>query len=140
MTTSTRIASLEADSINAANGATIAPCAAEDAFFRCVDRLEELIEGETLTLRSCAPVDFDSLNLRKTHALLEFTRVARAMPPSISAEAEQRLKVMRAKLTANADILERHLQAMLEITGVIVDSIRSEDSDGTYSVRLTRQR
>jgi hypothetical protein len=114
--------------------------AAEIAFIRCIERLEELLDGETETLKCCVSVDFEALNLRKTHALLEFTRVARAMPTRISSLAEERLSRLRKKLATNAEILEQHVQAMLEITGIVVESIQSEDSDGTYSVRRSSRK
>lgn len=111
-----------------------APLVIDVAFIRCIARLEELIDSETETLRSCAPLDFESLNLRKTHALLEFTRVAREMPEKVSSIAERRLTRLRGKLAENAELLDQRLQAMLEITDVIVASIRHEESDGTYSI------
>lgn len=110
-----------------------APPSMDIAFARCVERLEELIETETRILTSRARIDFEALNLRKTHALLEFTRVARNTPPQSSPEARERLSRLAHQLAGNAEILEQHLQAMQEITNLIVDSIRNDDSDGTYS-------
>jgi len=103
------------------------------AFVRCVERLEELIDSETRILKSCSRIDFEALNLRKTHALLEFMRVTRNMPPQTSSIAQLRLADLVKRLGANKDVLEQHLHAMQEITALIVDSIRKDESDGTYS-------
>jgi len=113
---------------------------ADLAFIRCVERLEELIDAETGILKSCERLDFESFNLRKTHALLEFTRVARNLPSRASAQARRRLGELVEKLAANTEALEQHLQAMQEITGLIVESIRRDESDGTYSMRGAARR
>lgn len=105
----------------------------EIAFIRCIDRLEETIETETRVLKSCARIDFEALNMRKTHALLEFTRVARNMPARPSEITRQRLAGLVQKLAANTEILEQHLLAMQEITDLIVTCVRNDHSDGTYS-------
>ncbi len=106
---------------------------ADAAFIRCVERLQELIGDETSTLRAGAHIDLDTLNLRKTHALLEFARMARNRPQRGGAEVEDRLLRLRELLAANARVLEQHLQAMTEITNILVESIRKDVSDGTYS-------
>lgn len=109
------------------------------AFDRCLDRLEELISTETHMLRSGAHVDFDALNQRKTHALLEFTRVARALAPG-APPSRRRLAALRNALGANTEALDQHLRAMREITRLIVDTIRNDDSDGTYTMKGTARR
>lgn len=116
------------------------PSLAEIAFIRCVERLEDLIDAETQVLRSCARIDFEALNLRKTHALLEFTRVARNLPPRASGLAQQRLNRLVEKLGSNTEALQLHLHAMQEITCLIVESIRSDESDGTYSRKAAPRR
>jgi hypothetical protein len=105
----------------------------ETAFIRCIERLEEMIEAETRILKSCARVDFEALNLRKTHALLEFTRVARNAPPQASELSSRKLARLRERLAVNTEALEQHLLAMQEIASLVVACIRNDDSDGTYS-------
>lgn len=109
------------------------------AFDRCLERLEELISTETHMLRSGARVDFDALNQRKTHALLEFTRVARALKPG-APPSQGRLAALRDALGANTEALDLHLSAMREITRLIVETIRSDDSDGTYTMKGATRR
>lgn len=113
---------------------TASPQAISDAaFVRCIERLEEMIDAETRILKSCARVDFEALNLRKTHALLEFTRVAKNSPPHATEAASRNLSRLRQRLAANTEALEQHLLAMQEIANLVVACIRNDDSDGTYS-------
>jgi hypothetical protein len=109
--------------------------AAELAFARCVERLEQLIDRETDALKARAPIDFEDLNLRKTRALWEFSKMSQAMPARKSATIANRLGGLREKLSVNAALLDLHLRAMVEISGIMIRSIRMEESDGPYSGR-----
>lgn len=107
----------------------------ELAFLRCIARMEWLIDAETNALKEARAIDFDDLNARKTHALLEFSRMARAAPDRVNPEVAQRLKSLQAKLSENAQTLAHNLQALSEISRILISSIAAEDSDGTYSGR-----
>lgn len=107
----------------------------QDALTRCIDRLREIIEAETRILKQGGHVDFDALNQRKTHALLEFLQVSRTAPPQSASLVAERVQSLRRLLSENAQLLERRLQATQEITDLIVHHIRESESDGTYSVR-----
>ncbi len=110
----------------------------EDAFGRCIGRLKEIIEAETEVLKEGKGVDFDVLNQRKTHALLEFMQVYRTTAPMGARHAADRIKDLQRLLAENAQLLERRLQATQEITDLVVRHIRESDSDGTYSIRSPR--
>jgi hypothetical protein len=112
----------------------------EKAFARCIARLELLVDGETDALRNCAAINFDDYNTRKTHALLEFLRVSRAMPDQTSPETAFRLAELRGKLAVNARLLDQHLNAMVEIATIMIRNIEREESDGTYSGKPQRSR
>lgn len=105
----------------------------ETAFVRCIERLEEMIDAETRILKSCTRVDFEALNLRKTHALLEFTRVAKNSSLQATERSSRKLARLKERLAANTEALEQHLLAMQEIANLVVACIRNDDSDGTYS-------
>lgn len=107
----------------------------EDAFSRCISRLHEIIEAETLVLKEGKRLDFDALNQRKTHALLEFMQVSRTAPADSVAHAAGRIRDLQRLLAENSQLLERRLQATQEITNLIVHHIRESESDGTYSIR-----
>jgi len=112
----------------------------EQAFARCIERLETLIDRETAALRTCAAINFDEFNTRKTHALLEFLRVSRAMPDQTSPSTALRLADLRVKLAENAQLLDQHLNAMVEIATIMIRNIEREESDGTYSGKPQRKR
>lgn len=106
-----------------------------DAFARCIDRLRDIIESETRILKQSGKVDFDALNHRKTHALLEFLQLSRTAPPQSMDLAADHIRALQKLLSENAQLLERRLQATQEITSLIVHHIRESESDGTYSIR-----
>ncbi len=111
----------------------------DDAFKRCLARLESLIEYETEALKVCAPLDFVDSNQKKTLFLLEFVRLARALSPEDSSRVKPHLARINCKLSENARLLALHLSAMLEVAKIMVLSIQSEESDGTYSTRAANQ-
>jgi len=109
--------------------------ASQDALTRCIDRLQDIIEAETRILKQGGPADFDALNQRKTHALLEFLKVSRTASPRAVTQAAMRIQTLKGLLSENAQLLERRLQATREITELIVRHLRESESDGTYSIR-----
>jgi hypothetical protein len=116
------------------------PAGAIAAFFNCIDRLEQLIDSEASALRTGAAIDFETLNLRKAHALMEFIRVSRAVHRSASPVLVQRIARLHTKLSENSLVLEQHLRAMVEIAHLMTRSIEVEESDGTYSGRAVGRR
>jgi len=118
----------------------LSPMAPDQAFIHCVERLEALIETETQILRGLQPIDFETLNLRKTHALMEFLQMSRNIPGGVSLQARERIQSLQKLLAVNAETLERHLRAMQEITALVVKSIQEDASDGTYSMTRAGRR
>jgi hypothetical protein len=110
------------------------------AFIGCVDRLESLIEKETEALKANAVIDFEDFNQRKTHALLEFSRVSRAFGAPASRAIEVRLERLQSRLAENSVLLETRLRAMKEIADIMIRTIEKAESDGTYSTRYLADR
>ncbi len=106
----------------------------------CIERIEELLERETSALKNCAPLDFEDFNLRKSHALLELSRVYRSPSAQISESILQRLRDLQSKLTENRLLLEQHLTAMREIASIMMRNAEMAESDGTYSKRVLQGR
>ncbi|PWB81685.1 MAG: hypothetical protein C3F11_14560 [Methylocystaceae bacterium] len=106
------------------------------ALIGCIERLEQLIERETEALRSLAPIDFEDFNMRKAHALLEFSRASRSISGPASDAIESSLARLRARLAENNSLLDQHLRAMREISGIMIKTIEMAESDGTYSNRF----
>jgi len=109
---------------------------AEAALLRWIDRMDRLIDAETHALLSGARVDFDSFNSKKNYALLEFRIMSRNFG-DISQDSLAQLKRLNGRLAQNGEVLKQHLQAVSEISKLIITSIRAEESDGTYSRRAS---
>lgn len=109
-----------------------------DAFVRCLDRVETVIQDEMRILKKGGRIDFDALNQRKLHALLELLCASKGAAGQNTAYCETRLKSLQALLVENANFLARKLKATEEITEIIVQHIRDSESDGTYSIRSPR--
>lgn len=107
-----------------------------DALVGCVDRLQQLIDRESEELKSGKSVDFDDFNARKTHALLEFMRASRKHAAPRSPTMEAKLARLRDSLVENSSLLEQHLRAVREISGIMIRTIEMAESDGTYSNRF----
>lgn len=111
-----------------------------DAFSSCVDRAERVIRAEMETLKRGGKIDFDALNQKKSHALLELLRVSRGMTADMTPHASQRVNSLQKLLSDNTELLAKRLQATEELTRLIVQDIRESESDGTYSIRSPRAR
>jgi hypothetical protein len=108
--------------------------AIEASIQRAVVRLVEVIDQETAALRSRQPFDHKDYNTRKAHSLLELDRALRQLEGQQPDDATLKmLSVLREKLELNQQVLSIHVQAVREIAGVIADTIREADSDGTYT-------
>jgi hypothetical protein len=108
--------------------------AIEASIQRAVVRLVEIIDQETAALRSRQPIDHKDFNTRKAHSLLELDRALRQLDGQNPDDATlNMLSVLREKLELNQQVLSIHVQAVREIAGVIADTIREADSDGTYT-------
>jgi hypothetical protein len=104
------------------------------AFRGTVERLEQIIELETATLQQHVPVDLRGFNHKKSHGLLELTRALRTMDRAAFDQASlASLERLRGKLSKNLAVLESHLRAVRQVSGLIARAIEDGDSDGTYS-------
>ncbi len=100
-----------------------------------VRRLTVIVDEETEALRKGVPTDFKAANTRKSLALVELSRALELLEgvkpdPSIV----RLIDGLNAKLDANRKMLKLHLQAVGEIAGIIAQSIREAESDGTYTL------
>lgn len=111
-----------------------------DAFSSCIERVESVIRSEMEILKKGGKIDFDALNQKKSHALLELLRVMKGATAENASEAAMKLKSLQRLLSDNAELLARRLQATEELTSLIVRHIRDSESDGTYSIRSPRAR
>lgn len=103
-----------------------------------IQRLEEIIDQETLALRSRKAVNLKEFNDRKSQALLELTRSLRQMQGVASDPAlAARVGSLKVKLAVNQAALKVHLEAVREISTSLSDAIRQAESDGTYTQAIS---
>ncbi|SED03292.1 hypothetical protein SAMN05519104_2635 [Rhizobiales bacterium GAS188] len=114
------------------------PAPALSAFLVTIDRLEQLIDQETLELRSLKPMDLREFNRRKSQGLLELSRAMRGLGERVRDDrVPERLTELRAKLDNNLSMLRMHLRAAQEVTSIIARAIQDAESDGTYSASVS---
>jgi hypothetical protein len=101
------------------------PEASYEAFFRVVERLDQLLEEEMKGLREGGALDLPELTRRKLMRSFEGT-----IP---SQDIINRLASFRIKLDENGTVLRLHLQAAQDITATIVRVMQEIESDGTYT-------
>ncbi|MCJ2036265.1 flagellar protein FlgN [Methylobacterium sp. J-068] len=102
-------------------------------------RLEATVAAETEALLAHRPVDQEAVNRRKSQSLLELTRLTRDLDPrQLEAPVLDQLLRLRGVLERNQDVVGLHLRAVEEISGIVADSIREAESDGTYSGHVRR--
>ncbi|SFK04563.1 hypothetical protein SAMN05444581_101472 [Methylocapsa palsarum] len=108
-----------------------------NAFINSVERLEEVLEHETILLKQHKPIALYDFNHKKSHGLLEFSRAMIALraldPAAADSTANAPLIRLRSKLNENLTILQTHLEAVGAVAASIARAIQEHDSDGTYS-------
>lgn len=97
-----------------------------------LDRLESVIATESEALAKRIPLDHADINRQKSQSLLEITRLARALPPLPDADLRDRLGALRERLAANHRLLGLHVEAVREVSDLMVGILNDADSDGTY--------
>ena len=115
------------------------PTAAVAGFLAALDRLEETIDLETSALEAHKPADIGDFNNRKSRSLLEITRLARALPPGAQPRLKMRLDRLHAKLKRNQTVLKLNLEAVREISDLLLGALGEADSDGTYAMPGSRR-
>jgi hypothetical protein len=110
------------------------PEASYQAFFRVVDRLDQLLDEEITGLRGGGALDLPGLTQRKRQCYLELDKLMRSFEGTIpSQDIINRLSSFRIKLDENGNVLRLHLQAAQDITATIVRVMQESESDGTYT-------
>jgi hypothetical protein len=94
----------------------------------------DVVDQETAALRDRAAIDLTEYNNRKAHGLLELDRaVSIAEGVTLEAATVALVGELREKLNANSRVLAVHIEAVREVAGIIADTIREAESDGTYT-------
>jgi hypothetical protein len=122
------------------NEADIARLAiSRDALAKTIERVTNMIDLETQSLKNYRSIDLIGFNHQKSHALLELTRAMRAIPDdALDADILNGLGTLRERLQNNLDTLTIHLKAVKQLSALIARAIEDDNSDGTYSASVHR--
>jgi hypothetical protein len=112
----------------------------DSALLNCIERLDSLLQHEEHIIGMGWPFDLDSINNSKAHLLHEFSQLSRNLQVNASAVIEVRLMEVMKRAARNAFALEQYFLAIQEISRIMVENVKKEESDGTYSRRRTSWR
>ncbi|MFD1695838.1 hypothetical protein [Roseibium aestuarii] len=109
------------------------------AFSVALRRATDAVEAETACLRAGRHRDLKSFEHRKSQVLLDLSRLHASLPRGRKdGLVEERLRDLRRALSENMTLLDRHMQAVQEITDLLARTLLAADSDGTYAPQGVR--
>jgi len=105
-----------------------------------IGRLQAIIEEENRTLAECSIKSHSSYADLKNQLLRELMIAqGNCRSPGSRQTLGSAYLAVRESMVRNERLLKVHLEALNEVSNVIMDSIRQADSDGTYARRpITR--
>ena len=110
----------------------------ETVLTQSINRLEALLAGETMALREGRSINLTELSHRKNQSLLELSRISRGLDPAnVTPNLQVKLNTLRERLDDNRRVLQLHMEAAGEITGLIAQAIADAESDGTYGSAIS---
>lgn len=99
-----------------------------------LERLTAVVAEENTLLVQPKAAFHGQLTGRKTQLLRDLAIAERACRSRAAAQLlKPKASALRAVLARNQQLLAAHIKAVNEISGIIVDALRQQDSDGTYS-------
>ena len=99
-----------------------------------LDRLKTVIEDESAALSRRGVSYHGQFTERKNQLLRDILVAQRSCnSPRIRQALAPRAQELQQLFKRNQRLLKAHMDAVKEISSIIVDSIRQADSDGTYS-------
>ena len=98
-----------------------------------VRKLNNYLTEETSRIQSNLPVDYASSSEKKSRFLHELSRAGHQvdlenLEPSVSKE----LSVLKSALIENETILKAHILAVGDVSKIMIDFLKDNESDGTY--------
>ncbi len=105
-------------------------------FAAVVNALEEVVDYETSALEQHQNPDYNDINARKARGLRDLnqsmTEVARYFDDSVENKVETLLNGLKKKLERNSQLLKIHLEAVTELSQMMQNAAREQETDGTY--------
>lgn len=99
-----------------------------------IDAVLKIVEDETAAIRALGVKEIEKYSERKGQALMSLTHLLGAGSSFGSNEVViTKLKALRVALDANRALLKIHIDAVNEVSQIIVRSVRQAQADGTYS-------
>lgn len=97
-------------------------------------RLRQVLEEECAVLQTRSAQPLEALTARKNQLLRDLIVAQRgcASPAALDVLAPD-TRSLKPVLVRNQHLLKTHIDAVKEISAIIVDAIRQSESDGTYS-------
>ena len=103
---------------------------------KIIDGLMSAIQEETQAFRANLGFDLKASNARKSRLLYELTRAAGNLDlPGLQHDCRAKLLLLKNELAGNALQVKAHMMAVKEISDLMIDILRKEQEDGTYSKR-----
>ena len=97
-------------------------------------KLVELIDEENAILSEHGIANHAGFTDRKNQILREIMAAQRSESPEVTAHGcRDLLERLSAALRQNATLLKLHIEAVGEVSDIIISGLREADSDGTYS-------
>lgn len=100
-------------------------------------RIDDLLDEELLILNRGSLHLLDPLNIRKSHLLSEFSQLSLHYTHDPSFDIQTHLEICRQKAARNYEALGNYLHALEDLNRIILDHLRNQQSDGTYSRTVT---
>lgn len=105
-------------------------------FAAVVNSLEEVVDYETGALEKHENPDFNDINARKARGLrdlnLSMADVGRYFDDVVESKVEALLGGLQKKLERNSELLKMHLEAVTELSQMMQETAREQETDGTY--------
>lgn len=99
-----------------------------------VEAVLRIIEEETAAIRMSGVADISRFSERKGQALMILDRfLAAGLPSSRTADFVSKLEALRRALDVNRSLLKIHIDAVNEVSQIIVRSVQDSQADGTYA-------
>lgn len=102
-----------------------------------LEKVSACVREETEAIRtSRRDFDIGASNARKERLLYELNRASRIVEPSkLDDDCLDCLRRLKRDLVANAKLIQAHMSAVQEVADTMIDVLRNEGVDGTYSMQ-----
>ncbi|MBY0226804.1 MAG: hypothetical protein K2Q28_13445 [Hyphomicrobium sp.] len=105
-----------------------------DKVTSAIDALLKIVEEETAAIRKSGVAEIETFSERKGQALMSFNRfIGAGLPSSLTNTCVSKLEVLRKALDVNRSLLQIHIDAVNEVSQIIVRCVQDSQADGTYA-------